>query len=258
MCAGTRGGNRVQPDLDIGQSEAVAAKVREELARRRVSRQWLAEQAKISISTLEKALSGRRPFTLATVVQIEEALGLKLRARQEAPGHHGASDLAPPGMGAYSRAAVSWLECDYLTLRPSFSDADAVFAYRTRIEWDEEHSHLAFLESARTDSDFTQHGFVSFPHLSGHIYLVTVEQGQYRLAILGRPSAGGALHGVLTTLVAGEGAQLLPASAPIALVPIRPGADPEFGLIKHGQTCFDEYRQRIGRILNAGYARLLS
>ena len=98
---------------------------------------------------------------------------------------------------------------------------------------------------------------MSFPHLSGHIYLVTVEQGQYRLAILGRPSAGGALHGVLTTLIAGEGAQLIPASAPIALVPIRPGAEPEFGLIKAGQTCFDEYRQRIERISSAGFARLL-
>jgi transcriptional regulator with XRE-family HTH domain len=248
----------VQPDLDIGQSEAVAAKVREELARRRVSRQRLAEQGKISISTLEKALSGRRPFTLATVVRIEEALGLKLRApRQEAPGHNGAADLAPPEMGAYSRAAVSWLECDYLTLRPSFSDAGAVFAYRTRIEWDGEHGHLAFRESARIDSDFTQHGFVSFPHLSGHIYLVTVEQGQYRLAILGRPSAGGALHGVLTTLIAGEGAQLIPASAPIALVPIRAGTEAEFGLIRTGQTCFEEYRRRIERISNAGFARLL-
>jgi hypothetical protein len=158
-------------------------------------------------------------------------------------------------MGAYSRAAVTWLECDYLTIRPSFSDTSAVYAYRTRIEWEE--SHLAFRESARIDSDFTQHGFVSFPHLSGHIYLVTVEQGQYRLAILGRPSAGGALHGVLTTLIAGEGAQLIPASAPMALVPIRPGAEPEFGLIKTGQTCFEEYRQRIERISSAGFARLL-
>ena len=32
---------------------------------------------------------------------------------------------------------------------------------------------------------FAQHGQVSMPHLSGHIYLVTSEDGQYRLAILG-------------------------------------------------------------------------
>jgi transcriptional regulator with XRE-family HTH domain len=46
--------------LSDEQSRSVAAIVREELARRRISRQYLAEMAKISISTLEKALSGRR------------------------------------------------------------------------------------------------------------------------------------------------------------------------------------------------------
>src|SRR5713101_9323889 len=65
--------------LSDQQSRSVAALVREQLARRRISRQHLADQAKISISTLEKALSGRRPFTLATTVRLEEALGVPLR-----------------------------------------------------------------------------------------------------------------------------------------------------------------------------------
>ena len=42
------------------QSQVVASHVLEELARRRMSRRRLADQARISISTLEKALSGRR------------------------------------------------------------------------------------------------------------------------------------------------------------------------------------------------------
>ena len=65
--------------LSDEQSRAVAIRVREELARRRISRQHLADQAKISISTLEKALSGRRPFTLATTIRLEEALSVALR-----------------------------------------------------------------------------------------------------------------------------------------------------------------------------------
>ena len=248
----------MQGDLEIGQSEAVASTVREELARRRLSRQWLADEAKISISTLEKALSGRRPFTLATVVRLEDALGLKLRKAEQQPrAGNGAAALAPPEMGAYSRQAVSWLEGDYLTLRPAFSDPEAIYSYRTLIEWNAEGDHLCFREGERIDSDFSQAGFVSFPHLSGHIYLVTVEHGQYRLAILGRPTAGGVLNGVLTTLVAGDGAQLMPASTPIALVPLRPGLTPEFGLIKDGQRCFSDYRQRIDRISSAGFARIL-
>ena len=44
--------------LDEARAEEIAHKVREELARRRISRRALADMARISISTLEKALSG--------------------------------------------------------------------------------------------------------------------------------------------------------------------------------------------------------
>src|ERR1700761_8088924 len=128
--------------LSDDQSREGAETIREELARRRISRQALAEQAKLSLSTLEKALGGRRPFTLATTVRIEQALGVSLR---------GALDVAPPSapkpptsrggvapdsLGSYSRRAVSWLEGNYLTLRPSFGDKGALYAYRTEISWD--------------------------------------------------------------------------------------------------------------------------
>src|SRR5258708_12518903 len=67
------------------QSRQIADHVREELARRRISRKGLAAQAKISISTLEKTLSGRRPFTLATTIRLEEALGVSLRTKLPGP-----------------------------------------------------------------------------------------------------------------------------------------------------------------------------
>src|SRR3979411_1212310 len=76
--------------LSDAQSRAVAALSREEIARRRIARQRLADQAKISISTLEKALAGRRPFTLTTTIRLEQALGVALRAN-DAPA------AAPPG-----------------------------------------------------------------------------------------------------------------------------------------------------------------
>ena len=46
----------------------------------------------------------------------------------------------------------SWLEGDYLTLRPSFSDAQSAYAYRTEIRWDKALSHLVFRESDRLDA----------------------------------------------------------------------------------------------------------
>ena len=126
----------LEKDLPEDQSRLVAATIREEIARRRISRQRLADEARISISTLEKALSGRRPFTLATTIRLEEALGVALR-RPSAPAPAAAPiGLAPADLGSYSRPAVKWIEGRYLTVRPSFGDRDAIYAYRTEISWE--------------------------------------------------------------------------------------------------------------------------
>src|SRR5882757_1901178 len=89
--------------LSDEQSRSVVTLIREELARRRISRQHLADQAKISISTLEKALSRRRPFTLATTIRLEEALGVSLRrAPVEPPMPASRNGVAPGDLGYYA------------------------------------------------------------------------------------------------------------------------------------------------------------
>ena len=249
------GGESMNAELSVEGSESVALVVREELARRRLSRQWLADEAKVSLSTLEKALAGRRSFTLATVVRLEEALGIRLRARGSLNAE--ARLFAPESMGAYSRPAVQWLEGTYLTLRPSFSEKRAIFAYLTSIGWDDTEGHLVFSEAERTDAEYAQKGFVSFPNISGAIYLVTVWQGQYRIALLNRPS-GRWLSGILLTLAAGEGAQLTPASLPIVLLPTNAAENKPVGLIRPGDTSYDEYRGCVDRVTQQGYARFPS
>ncbi len=246
-----------EADLSIELSQAIAARVREELARRRLSRQALADLARISISTLEKALAGRRPFTLATTIRLEEALGASLRAPVRATTSP-SSGLAPETLGAYSRTAVAWLEGEYLTLRPSFEDSKAVYAYRTEIAWDEASSSLAFREAAREDADFTQNGAVSLSNQSGHIYLVTNTQGQFRLVILGRPVTGGEMYGMLTTLQAGHGSHLTPAAAPVAFIPLRRVSDPAFGRIAGGGAHYDDYRAILARVTDKGFARFFT
>src|SRR5437773_6083287 len=144
MC-GTGRGESMHGALSVEGSESGARVVREELARRRLSRQWLADKAKVSLSTLEKALAGRRPFTLATVVRLEEALGASLRGPATRVDT-GTKLFAPEEMGAYARPAVQWLESTYLTLRPSFSEPHAIFAYLTSIAWDDARAHLTFSE----------------------------------------------------------------------------------------------------------------
>jgi len=247
----------MQSELSAEGSESVALLVREELARRRLSRQWLADEARVSLSTLEKALAGSRPFTLATVVRLEDALGTSLRGVRHSV-EPTAKMFAPETMGAYARPAVQWLEGTYLTLRPSFSEAGAVFAYLTSIAWDESNGHLIFSEASRTDADYEQKGFVSFPNLSGTIYLVTIFEGQYRVAILNRPVGKVAMSGILLTLAAGEGAQLTPAAVPLALLPTSARTESEVGVIREGDHCYLEYRECVDRIAQRGYARFPS
>ncbi|MGE4323180.1 MAG: helix-turn-helix domain-containing protein [Sphingobium sp.] len=228
-----------------------AERLREELARRRMSRQALADMARISLSTLEKALSGSRPFTLATMVRIEQALGAALRGETRDDGR----DLAPDHMGAYSRAAIGWIEQDYVTLRASFSAPGGVIAYRTRIGWDDAAGHLRFAETDRADGAFAQSGHVSMPNLSGHIYLATNEAGQHRLIILGRPTRETRMFGLLTTLQVGTGSQLVPVACPIAFVPQDQLPDMPMGVIANGNPVFAQCRAILDQTLKDDFCR---
>jgi transcriptional regulator with XRE-family HTH domain len=238
--------------LSDEQSRLVAATVREELARRRISRQRLAEQAKISISTLEKALGGRRPFTLATMVRLEEVLGIPLRKSQDESPVNG--EVAPDSLGAYSRRAVTWIEGKYVTLRPSFGDKNAIYAYQTEIAWDAAASCLAFREGERLDAAFTQFGEVAVPNQSGHIYLVTNRNGQHRLITVSRPTITGEMYGILTTLLAGRGSHLTPIAAPIAFVPLSTVSNPTFGRIASSDDNHALYHKHLQHTLEEPFA----
>jgi transcriptional regulator with XRE-family HTH domain len=231
--------------LSAEQSRQVAETIREEIARRRISRQSLAEQAKLSLSTLEKVLGGRRPFTLATTVRLEQALGVSLRKAEAAPAAVSPvnGDIAPDHLGAYSRRAVTWLEGAYITLRPSFGDNDAIYAYRTEIVWDPTASSLVFREGERTDANYTQFGEVAVPNQSGFIYLVTNRHGE--------------MYGILTTLLAGRGSLLTPIAAPIAYLPTRMIAAPTLGRISASDANYAVYRAHLKRTIDEPFAMFL-
>lgn len=250
-------------ELSAQQSRDVAATVREELARRHISRQHLAEQAKISLSTLEKALGGHRPFTLATTVRLEQALGLSLRQAKtgDTTGNGGTvsapaasnGDVAPDGLGAYSRRSVDWIEGRYVTVRPSFGDKEAIYAYLTEIAWDPAASCLTFREGERLDAAFTQYGEVAVPNQSGHVYLVTNRHGQHRLITLSRPIYG-EMYGIITTLLAGRGSLLTPIAAPIAFLPMKAIPNPSFGRIGLADANHALYRKYLQRIADEPFA----
>ena len=96
--------------LSAEQSRQIAETIREEIARRRISRQALAEQARLSLSTLEKVLGGRRPFTLATTVRLEQALGVSLRKAEATPAPVAASPVNgdPPDIETFRRRVLKY------------------------------------------------------------------------------------------------------------------------------------------------------
>jgi transcriptional regulator with XRE-family HTH domain len=246
--------------LSAEQSRQIADTIREEIARRHISRQSLAELAKLSLSTLEKVLGGRRPFTLATTVRLEQALGVSLRKTSDAPAPaapNGNGDVAPDDLGAYSRRAVAWLEGTYVTVRPSFGDTNAIFAYRTEISWDAAVSSLVFHESERQDAAFTQFGEVAVPNQSRHIYLVTNRHGQYRLITVAHLAISGEMYGIITTLLAGRGSLLTPIAAPIAYLPIRMVTNPTFGRVSSDDPNYTLYRQHLRRTTDESFALFL-
>ena len=59
-------------------SDPLSDRIREELGRRRVTRQWLANEARISLSTLEKGLAGQR--RIAGITDRDEHVAHEARA----------------------------------------------------------------------------------------------------------------------------------------------------------------------------------
>ena len=224
------------------QGRQIAALIREEIARRRISRQQLADKAKLSLSTLEKVLGGRRPPTLATAVRVEEALGVSLR-RSAPDADKPLKDGVAPDV--------------YVTVRPSFGDKGAIYAYRTEILWDEPTSRLVFREAERVDAEFSQYGEVAVPNQSGHIYLVTNRHGQHRLITVSRPMTTGEMYGVIATLLAGRGSMLTPIAAPIALLPVKNVPDAAYGRIAAGDARGALYREHLQRVTSDQFAMFL-
>ena len=239
----------------------VATLIREALARQNKTRQWLADTARISMSTLEKGLSGRRTFTLSTLVKIEDVLGVSLRKAEttnRSPDTEAALDnqpgIAPEPMGSYSKRQVEPLVQSYLTVRPSFSlRKNCLFSYVTEIRWDDALSQLVFEESQRIDEAYTQRGLVAVPHKSGHIYLATNRHGQQRMITLSRPNIHDEMFGILSSLIVKRAGHMSPVACPIALAPMDnfPGAP--IGLIEQHQDCYKDYTALLRKAVGEGY-----
>ncbi len=124
--------------LSAEQSRQVAETIREEIARRRISRQIAGRTGQAQPFDPGEG-AGRPPSVYAGDHGAARAGARRLPAqgRRMPPAAAPVNgDIAPDSLGAYSRRAVTWLEGAYVTVRPSFGDKEAIYAYRTEIAWD--------------------------------------------------------------------------------------------------------------------------
>ena len=178
--------------------------------------------------------------------------------RRSAPDADAFKDgVAPDALGAYSRRGTAWLEGVYVTIRPSFGDKAAIYAYRTEILWDEPVHAWCFARRERMDAAFTQFGEVAVPNQSGHIYLVTNRHGQHRLITVSRPMIGGEMYGIIATLLAGRGSLLTPIAAPIALLPGRMWPTRPMAGSREADARGSFYRDHLQRVTSEPFAMFL-
>ena len=243
-----------ETELPEAQSRAIANAVREALARRRISRQKLADDARISISTLEKALSGRRPFTLATTIRLEEALGAPLRTAASTAQPDIATRHAPDALGAIrtrrspgSKAATS--RCALPSASPGrclpiAPRSSGQRRLRARLPRGGTLGRALRPNGPSLGATPVGRGLSRHPLARA-----------YRLVVLGRPTIEGEMYGLLTTLQSGRGSQLTPVAAPIALIPERRLSAPmPYGRLAPGTPDFAACRELLRRVGDDGFA----
>lgn len=225
----------------------------------------LADAADCHEKTVQNLLSGRavRDQTLFDVCMV---LGLDFDKLKRAWATSEVRDapepdvpdgrVAPVYMGAYTRAGVDHYVGSYLTVRPSFSAAGSVMAYRTDITWDDEWPSLLFQERDRPDRPYLHRGRLYIPASSMYIHLVSLTKGAMRMVMVSQLDPTGHMRGLITTLNK-QRASFVPVSTPIVYVKRDEFADVALGELAADHPNYRECKLLLDETLEQGYARLL-
>src|SRR5262245_32309742 len=246
---------------------AALSLIKTAMIEKKLTQAELADAADIHEKTIQNLLSGR-PVRDQTLFDVCMVLGLDFdkvksawtregRETRDAPEPNGAEGRAAPVyMGAYTRAGVDHYIGSFLTLRPSFTLAQGIMAYRTDISWDDEWPSLLFQERDRPDKPFLHRGRLYIPASSMYIHLVSLTKGAMRVVMVSQLDPAGYMRGLVTTL-AKQRAQLVPVSAPIVYIKQDDFTGVALGEIAAGGAGHCEYRQLLDETIEQGYVRLI-
>lgn len=182
--------------------------------------------------------------------------GTSSSSQQEAPGPAGdGGEIAPVYMGAYTRAGTDQYIGSFLTLRPAFSVAGLVVAYRTDITWDPSWPSLLFEERDRPDAPYSHRGRLYIPASSQFIHLVSLTKGAMRMVLVSQIDQTGTMRGLITTLNKRR-AQFLPVAAPIVYLRRHEFSPDMLGEIGPDHPRFAQYVEALSATMEDGYATL--
>ncbi len=189
--------------------EALARRVRLEMAKQGLTREALAERADVKERTLGNLLAGQ-PVRDLTVAKVARVLAIGLDEIVTAGGGGGSSDSddarAGENYGGYMLSAYESYLGTYIAYRRVFAGRNELFRSVYDIDWDEALCRLRFLElqrfrakDNRTVASSHGGGIYISPH-TGLLQLLTTFQGALRLVTLMRFRMGdNRLRGLMLT-----------------------------------------------------------
>ncbi len=246
-------------------------RIRTAMIEKKITQAGLADAADCHEKTVQNLMGGRsvRDQTLFDVCMVLDLDFDELKAQwsgtgppgqphRDEPGQPAAgTEIAPIYMGGYTRAAVDHLSGSFLTLRPSFTKENVVFAFRTEIAWDESWPSLLFQEHNRPDAPYSHRGRVHVPPSSQFIHLVSLTKGAMRMVLLSQIDQTQTMRGLITTL-SRDGATIAPVSAPIVYRRLSAGEPANYGEFAAGDLAYQSYRSMLDSCIDAGFVVIKS
>ena len=240
------------PSGESEQRKAVATAIRRHLDAHGITRKHLI-RADLSESTVNKLFQG--VFTDRTLTKVDAILGTSfLRPNDK---DRPSDDKAHRDLGAYTFEAASYLQGEYLCVRPSFGNPANLSAYIIHIAWDRAKTCLVFEERARADSKYVQSGVVYIPWGTPFFNLVTVDVGNVRTILLCLPDDDGIARGIMTTVQNPKGMVYIPTAVPVFLRRLQADKKPELGVISPAASSYVEHSKILLRIVADDFARFL-
>jgi hypothetical protein len=231
--------------MDEVEKDRIVKAIRDYLARERMSREQFAFKTKLGKSTIDKLLIGL--FSERTLAIVEERTGTSFRSRGII------AEKAADALGGYVRADVGAYEGDFLFLRPSFRDADVIWAFAMNMAWDDTVPGLVLRHA---DPNEPQVGTVAIPGALPYIYVQSTTGRSVQQLILSRMEQDLRSRGLLLTLGNVLANAYVPVAAPVVLIRQTSAAD-ALGEIAPAHPKYQDYRADLDHVLRASYARLV-